>query len=121
MIKHKINKLLIIKSKMSTQKYNYLFKIITIGENFSDKVKFIEKFTGDELTSLDFSIFPFIVKTIDFGNKTIKLQIWNLEGEYRFRTITKTHYKGAKGIIIMYDITNQDSFKTITRWTKILN
>ena len=48
----------------------------------------------------------------------IKLQIWDTAGQERFRTITKTYYKGAHGIILTYDVTDQNSFKNIRNWIK---
>ncbi len=50
--------------------------------------------------------------------KLIKLQIWDTAGQERFRTITKTYYKGAHGIILTYDITDENSFKNIKNWIK---
>ena len=57
-------------------------------------------------------------KIINFENKLIKLQIWDTAGQERFRTITKTYYKGAHGIILMYDVTDLNSFKNIRNWIK---
>lgn len=48
----------------------------------------------------------------------IKLQIWDTAGQERFRTITKTYYKGAHGIILTYDVTDENSFKNIKNWIK---
>ena len=57
-------------------------------------------------------------KIITIENKLIKLQIWDTAGQERFRTITKTYYKGAHGIILTYDVTDQNSFKNIRNWIK---
>ena len=59
----------------------------------------------------------FKVKTINLdSDKTAKLQIWDTAGQERFRTITSSYYRGAHGIIIVYDITNSESFKNIDKW-----
>ena len=106
---------------MSNHKYDYLFKLIIIGESSVGKVPFLSRFIGDSDTSdttknltkigLDFK-----VKIMNFENKLIKLQIWDTAGEERFRTITKTYYKGTNGIILMYDITDKNSFEHIRNW-----
>jgi len=51
-------------------------------------------------------------------SKRIKLQIWDTAGQERFRTITKTYYKGAHGIILTFDVTDENSFKNIRNWVK---
>ena len=56
------------------------------------------------------------IRTIELDKKTIKLQIWDTAGQERFRTISSTDYRGAHGIIVVYDITNMDSFKNVKRW-----
>ena len=54
-------------------------------------------------------------------NKTVKLQIWDTAGQERFRTITSAYYRGADGIIMVYDVTSQDSFDHVNDWLKEVN
>lgn len=49
-------------------------------------------------------------RSIPVANSTVKLQIWDTAGQERFRTITGTYYKGAQGIVLVYDITKRESF-----------
>jgi Ras-related protein Rab-1A len=56
------------------------------------------------------------IRTIDIDGTTVKLQIWDTAGQERFRTITSSYYRGAHGIIVVYDITNQETYTNVTKW-----
>ena len=56
------------------------------------------------------------IRTIELDAKTIKLQIWDTAGQERFRTITSSYYRGAHGIIVVYDVTDADSFNNVKQW-----
>jgi len=58
----------------------------------------------------------FKIRTIDLDAKTIKLQIWDTAGQERFRTITSSYYRGAHGIIVVYDTTDLESFNNVKQW-----
>ncbi len=58
----------------------------------------------------------FKIRTIEIGGKTIKLQIWDTAGQERFRTITSSYYRGAHGIMVCYDTTDQTSFNNVRQW-----
>ena len=105
---------------MSTSKYDYSFKFLIIGDSDVGKQSFILSFTGDSFTAthLEKIGIDFKIKTIKYENKLVKLQIWDTAGEERFRTITSTYYKGFHGIILMYDVTDHNSFKSIRNWIK---
>ena len=64
-------------------------------------------------TGIDFKI-----RTIELDGKKIKLQIWDTAGQERFRTITTAYYRGAMGIMLVYDITNEKSFDNIKNWIR---
>ena len=61
--------------------------------------------------SIDFKI-----TSLEIDGKKIKLQIWDTAGQERFRTITTAYYKGASGILLMYDVTREESFQHIGYW-----
>ena len=105
---------------MSSHKYDYLFKILIIGESGVGKTCLLLRFTEDSFTTTFLTTIgiDFKIKIINLENKLIKLQIWDTAGQERFRTITKTYYKGAHGIILTYDVSDQDSFKNIRNWIK---
>ena len=65
------------------------------------------------LSGIDFKI-----RTIELDGKKIKLQIWDTAGQERFRTITTAYYRGAMGIMLVYDITNEKSFDNIKNWIR---
>jgi len=58
----------------------------------------------------------FKIRSIELEGKTVKLQIWDTAGQERFRTITSSYYRGAHGIIIVYDVTDKESFQNIQHW-----
>ena len=60
----------------------------------------------------------FRIKTINILNKNVKLQVWDTAGQERFRTITQTYYKGAMGILLVYDCTEEVTFNNIQNWLK---
>jgi Ras-related protein Rab-8A len=60
----------------------------------------------------------FKIKKINVDDKRVKLQVWDTAGQERFRTITQTYYKGAMGIILVYDCTDQQTFNNIQNWLK---
>ena len=56
----------------------------------------------------------FLTKEVQVDDRLVTMQIWDTAGQERFRTISSTYYRGAHGIIVVYDITNMDSFKTVS-------
>ena len=96
--------------------YDYFFQILILGD-FKNKAAiqdFLLRFLDEDRFPANNPAkvwFDFKIKIIDFENKVVKLQIWDGAGEERYRTITKTFYKGVHGIILMYDVTDQNSFK----------
>jgi len=103
-----------------TNKYNHLFKLLIIGESGVGKTCLLLQFTEGSFTSNHLTTIgiDFKIKIINLEEKQIKLQIWDTAGQERFRTITKTYYKGAHGIILTYDVTDENSFKNIRNWVK---
>ena len=105
---------------MSYRKYDYFFKLLIIGDSNVGKQPFLSRFIDDSFTA---TYFPTVgldvkVKIINFQNKNVKLHITDMAGEERFRSVTKTYYKGSHGIILMYDVTGRNSFNNIRNWMK---
>ncbi|WKX92275.1 hypothetical protein Q1695_010367 [Nippostrongylus brasiliensis] len=74
--------------------------------------------TGYSVLSARIAGIDFKIRTIDLDGKKIKLQIWDTAGQERFRTITTAYYRGAMGIMLVYDITNEKSFDNIKNWIR---
>ena len=102
--------------------YDYTFKIMLLGEPGVEKTTLAQKYCLDIFNpSEKLSIgIDFYVKTIELDGKTIKLQIWDVGGEERFRFLLSTYCLGASAAMIIYDITNSKTLDQITEWTKIV-
>ena len=102
--------------------YDYLMKFIIIGDSGVGKTCFLMRFADDSFTTSHISTIgiDFKIKPITIDGKNIKLQIWDTAGQDRFRTITQTYYKGAMGVILAYDCTDENSFNNVRSWIKQL-
>lgn len=98
--------------------YDYLFKLLLIGDSGVGKSCLLVRFSDDTYTQDYISTIgvDFKIRTIDLDGKIVKLQIWDTAGQERFRTITSSYYRGAHGIIVVYDVTDQESFNNATQW-----
>jgi len=100
--------------------YDYLFILVLIGDSGVGKSCLLLRFADDKWTDSYISTIgvDFKIRTVQLDGKNIKLQIWDTAGQERFRTISSTYYRGAHGIIVVYDITNRESFNNVKRWLK---
>ena len=102
-------------------KNEYFFKILILGDSTVGKTCFLTRYTDKrfEQNYLATVGIDYKLKNIKLNdNKTVKLQIWDTIGQDRFRSITKNYYKGAQGIVLIYDITEKDTFKSVKEWVK---
>lgn len=101
-----------------TPEYDYLFKILLIGDSGVGKSCLLLRFADDTYTESYISTIgvDFKIRTIDLDGKTIKLQIWDTAGQERFRSVTRSYYRGAAGALLVYDITSRDSYNHISSW-----
>jgi small GTP-binding protein len=99
--------------------YDYIFKILLLGDSSVGKTCLLLRYSDDTFTENHISTigldYRFKLVTLE-NDKKVKLQIWDTAGQDRFRAITKNYYKGAHGIILVYDVTNINSFNNIKSW-----
>ncbi|KAJ8636899.1 hypothetical protein MRB53_011166 [Persea americana] len=100
--------------------YDYLIKLLLIGDSGVGKSCLLLRFSdGSFTTSFITTIgIDFKIRTIELDAKRIKLQIWDTAGQERFRTITTAYYRGAMGILLVYDVTDESSFNNIRNWIR---
>ncbi|KAI9914889.1 hypothetical protein PsorP6_007908 [Peronosclerospora sorghi] len=89
--------------------YDHLFKLVLIGDSGVGKSCLLLRFADDAFTESYITTIgvDFRFRTVKIDNKTVKLQIWDTAGQERFRTITSAYYRGADGIIMVYDVTSE--------------
>lgn len=107
----------------SSEKTDYTFKILTIGDSQVGKTCLLLRYTSNKFikNSLATIGIDFQAKVINFNGKSVKLKVWDTAGQERFRNITQQYYKSADGIVLVYDVTNRDSFEKVTDWMKQIN
>lgn len=100
------------------QNFDYMFKLLIIGNSSVGKTSFLFRYADDSFTPDFVSTvgIDFKVKTVYRNEKRVKLQIWDTAGQERYRTITTAYYRGAMGFLLMYDISNQESFNAVQDW-----
>lgn len=101
-----------------------IMKILLIGDSSVGKSSMLSryvdnKFSSDFITTVGIDFKNISIKTKNETN--VKLQIWDTAGQERFKTITAAYYRGAQGVILTYDITQQETFKNILHWKRALD
>ncbi|KAL1545056.1 Ras-related protein RABA2a [Salvia divinorum] len=102
--------------------YDYLFKIVLIGDSGVGKSNILSRFTRNEfcLESKSTIGVEFATRTLQIEGKTVKAQIWDTAGQERYRAITSAYYRGAVGALLVYDITKRQTFDNVQRWLREL-
>ncbi|KAH7283904.1 hypothetical protein KP509_34G031100 [Ceratopteris richardii] len=104
------------------EEYDYLFKVVLIGDSGVGKSNILSRFTRNEFSLESKSTIgvKFAARTITVDNKLIKAQIWDTAGQERYRAITSAYYRGAVGALLVYDITRHVTYQNVERWLKEL-
>ncbi|CAD8086433.1 unnamed protein product [Paramecium primaurelia] len=100
------------------KEYDYLFKLVIIGNSGVGKSSLLLRFADDQFSESYLTTIgvDFRFRTLPIDGKNVKLQIWDTAGQERFRTITSAYYKGADGIVMVYDVTQGQSFDDIDKF-----
>ena len=100
------------------EKEDYKIKIIVVGDSGVGKTNLINRFASDKFDTNSKATIgvEFVYKTLKINKEVIKVEVWDTAGQERYRAITSSYYKGAKGAIIVYDLTNEDSFNNVESW-----
>lgn len=102
--------------------YDHLFKLLMIGDAGVGKSSMLIRFTDDN-ASFDDHIqstigVDFKVKHLEVNSKRVKLTVWDTAGQERFRTLTSSYYRGAQGVVMVYDVTRRESFENLDQWLR---
>jgi small GTP-binding protein len=103
---------------MTRPNYDHQFRLLIVGESGVGKTCILLRF-ADDMFEPDFLStigVDFKVKELVLDGKRVKLQIWDSAGQERFRNITSSYYRNSSGVIIVYDVTSQDSFDKVAGW-----
>lgn len=104
--------------KAPSRSYDMIMKLLLVGDSGVGKscllLRFVEdKFNPSFITTIGID---FKIRTIESNGKKIKLQVWDTAGQERFRTITTAYYRGAMGIVLIYDVTDARTFENVENW-----
>jgi small GTP-binding protein len=106
------------KEALSQEEYDYLYKVVLIGDSGVGKSNLLSRFTKNEFNLETKSTIgvEFATRSIQTEGKTIKAQIWDTAGQERYRAITSAYYRGAVGALLVYDIAKYQTYKNVERW-----
>ncbi|KAF5458193.1 hypothetical protein F2P56_022247 [Juglans regia] len=106
----------------ASQKIDYVFKMVLIGDSAVGKSQILARFARNEfsLESKATIGVEFQTRTLVIQHKSVKAQIWDTAGQERYRAVTSAYYRGAVGAMLVYDITKRQTFDHIPRWLEEL-
>ncbi|XP_068179461.1 ras-related protein Rab-25-like [Antennarius striatus] len=106
----------------SDEAYNFVFKVVLIGESGVGKSNLLSRFTKNEFNHDSRTTIgvEFSTRTVQINGFTIKAQIWDTAGLERYRAITSAYYRGAVGALLVFDITKHLTYESVERWLKEL-
>lgn len=103
---------------MASTDYDYVFKTLLIGNSSVGKSSLLLRFSDNIFQETFYPTIgvDFKIRTFDHEGSIIKLQMWDTAGQEKFKTITSAYYKGAQGVILVFDLCDRKSFQDIQNW-----
>ena len=103
---------------MDDEEYSMIFKMILVGDSGVGKTNILSRYVNNEFSESTKSTVGVELgyKIEEVNNTKVKVQIWDTAGQERYKSITNTYYKGAKGALIVYDISRKESFLNVDKW-----
>jgi len=103
--------------------FEHLFKVLLIGDSSVGKSCLLLRFVDNTYTDEYISTIgaDYKIKDLECEGARVRLQVWDTAGQERFRTITSSFYRGSHGIMVVYDVTNAESFENIKSWLQEVN
>jgi Ras-related protein Rab-18 len=101
--------------------FDHLMKILMVGDSGVGKSSLLIRFTSDTFADMSSPTIgvDFKLKMVNKGEKRVKLTLWDTAGQERFRTLTSSYYRGAQGIVLVYDVTRRQTFTNLSDvWLK---
>jgi len=104
--------------QQNKSEYDHLFKFLLVGDTCVGKSSILLRFSDNIFSSENFTSLgvDFKIKNMIINDSMTRFQIWDTAGQERFRTITSSYYRGAQGIIIVFDVTDYGSFLNVSKW-----
>nr|XP_002128785.1 ras-related protein RABA2a-like [Ciona intestinalis] len=98
--------------------YDYLIKVVVVGDSGVGKSQLVARFTRNEFSTNSRQTIgvEFATKTIKVESRSICAQLWDTAGEERYRALASAYYRGAVGVLLVYDVTNMKSYQNIAHW-----
>ncbi|XP_037693422.1 ras-related protein Rab-19 [Choloepus didactylus] len=105
-------------ARAADENFDYLFKIILIGDSNVGKTCVVQHFKSGVYTETQQNTIgvDFTVRSLEINGKKVKMQVWDTAGQERFQTITQSYYRSAHAAIIAYDLTRRSTFESVPHW-----
>ncbi|CAF1173162.1 unnamed protein product [Adineta ricciae] len=101
-----------------SSEYDFIFKIVIIGDSSVGKSNLLLRFTRNEFrldTQSTIGV-EFAYKQLLIDGKRIKTQVWDTAGQERFKTVIPQFYRGSEGALVVFDLTKPDTFQHVSTW-----